>query len=166
MAFSSNTPQNYEQLSYNGPGLSMHGAQARRIISEAVATRTLAANESGAMCLFDVASGVTYTLPPPVAGMTFEFVVTTTITSNNAKIITDAATTFLLGEVLTYTTATASPAGFAFNGSTHVACTMNGTTTGGIIGTKIRCTALSSTVWLIEGQIVGSGTIATPAATS
>ena len=166
MAFSSNTPQNYEQLSYGPPNGSMWRGQARQIISEAVATRTLVGKEAGAACLFDVASGVVYTLPAPVAGMTFEFWVTTTITSNSAKIITDAATTFLLGEVLTYTTATASPAGFAFNGSTHVACTMNGTTTGGIIGTKVRVTALSSTVWWIEGVVVGSGTIATPAATS
>lgn len=166
MAFSSTTAQNYEQLSYNAPGLSQHGAQARAIISEAVATRTLKASESGAMCLFDVAAGVVYTLPVPVAGMTFEFVVTTTITSNNAKVLTDASTTFVLGEVLTYSTATASPAGFALDGSTHRAVTMNGTTTGGIIGTRLRFTALSTTVWHVEGAIVGSGTLATPAATS
>jgi hypothetical protein len=43
---------------------------------------------------------------------------------------------------------------------------MNGTTSGGIIGTWIRVKALSSTQWLINGLIVGSGTIVTPAATS
>lgn len=138
----------------------------REVINEGVATRTLLPRESGARACFDLAAGVVYTLPAPVQGMQFEFYSTVTITSNSAKIITNAATVFLLGEVFTYTTATASGAGFAFNGSTHVACTMNGTTTGGIIGTRILVTALSATQWMIEGQIVGSGTIATPAATS
>lgn len=130
------------------------------------ATRTLLPAESMGMQLFDSASGVVYTLPPPIVGREFEFFVSVTITSNSAKIITDAATTFLLGEVFTYTTATASGAGFAFNGTTHRACTMNGTTTGGIIGTWVRVKGISSTVWAITGLIVGSGTIATPAATS
>lgn len=165
MPFASNTTQNFEQVSYGPPGLSMHRAQARQQIA-LQAARTLAIKESGALVLFDAAAGFTVTLPPPVVGAFFEFLVTTTVTSSNAKIITDAATTFLLGEVLAYTTATASPAGFAFNGTTHVACTMNGTTTGAIIGTRIRVECISSTVWAITGTIVGSGTIATPAATS
>lgn len=138
----------------------------KEVINEAASTRTLLAREAGSRSCFDLAAGVVYTLPAPVQGMQFEFYSTVTITSNSAKIITNAATVFLLGEVFTYTTATASGAGFAFNGTTHVACTMNGTTTGGIIGTKVIVTALSSTQWMIEGLIVGSGTIATPAATS
>lgn len=162
----SNTLQNYEQLSYAGPGLSMHRAKANQIIGDAVATRTLTAKESGASCLFDAAAGVVYTLPAPIAGMEFEFITTVSCTSNSHKILTDAGTTFLLGEVLMFTTATASPAGFAFNGSTHVACTSNGSTTGGLIGSRIKVKALNSTQWFIEGAMVGSGTIATPAATS
>lgn len=130
------------------------------------ATRTLIGGESGATQLFDRAAGVVYTLPAPVVGREFEFFASVTVTSNSYKIITNSASVFLLGEVFTYTTATASGAGFAFNGSTHVACTMNGTTTGGIIGTWIRCKAISTTQWAITGLIVGSGTIATPAATS
>lgn len=165
MAFDSNTLQNYEQLSEGGPNLSIHRAAARQIISLAAA-RTLTVKESGALVLLDAAAGFTVTLPPPTVGAFFEFMTTVTVTSGTSKVITDAATTFLLGEVLTYTTATASPAGFAFNGSTHVAIGMNGTTTGGIIGTRFKVEALSSTVWAITGVVVGSGTIATPAATS
>ena len=173
MTIYSTTAQNYEQVSYNPPGLSQHSARARGVIA-VTADRTLLPRESGSLVVFDVAAGAVVTLPTPVAGMEFEFLVTTTITSNNAKIITNSSSVFLLGEVLMYTTATASPAGFAFNGSTHVACTMNGTTTGAIIGTRIKVTALpttsatatTSTQWFIEGAIVGSGIIATPAATS
>ncbi len=155
-----------ERLSYGGDdGCAVVGLH-KDVTASGGATRTLLPAESGASQLFDSASGIVYTLPPPIVGREFEFFVTTTITSNSAKIITDSATTFLLGEVLTYTTATASGAGFAFNGTTHVACTMNGTTTGGVIGTWIRVKAISATQWFISGLIVGSGTIATPAATS
>lgn len=159
-------PTTLQRLSVDGPDGAIATGLHREIITEAVATRALLPGESGSRFCFDLAAGVVYTLPAPVIGMQFEFYSTVTITSNSAKIITNAASVFLLGEVFTYTTATASGAGFAFNGSTHVACTMNGTTTGGIIGTKITVTALSATQWMIDGLIVGSGTIATPAATS
>ncbi len=61
----SSTLQNFEQLGYRPPGLSMHTAKATQVIGDAVATRTLTIKESGATCLFDSASGVVYTLPPP-----------------------------------------------------------------------------------------------------
>ena len=163
MPFFSTVAQNFEQLGFNGPELAQHRAAARAVISEAVATRILTAKESGTLVCSDVASGVIFTLPPPVAGMFYEFVVTTTITTNNFRVNTDAATTFILGAVLTYTAATASPAGFAFNGTSNVAFVANGTTTGGIAGTRIRFTALSTNTWAIDGTVLGSGVITTPA---
>jgi hypothetical protein len=42
----------------------------------------------------------------------------------------------------------------------------NGTTTGGLLGTWFRFTALSTTQWLVTGIDQGSGTVATPFATS
>lgn len=161
----STTAQNYEQLSYGGAASQWRG-QHRQVIGDAVATRTLTAKEAGALCLLDAAAGVVYTLPTPVIGMTFEFLVTVSVTSNAHKIITNLATEFLLGEVFAYTTATASGAGFAANGTTIRALSANGTTTGGLIGETYKVTALSSTVWAITGATVGSGTIATPFATS
>ena len=165
MAFSSSTNQNYEQVSFRGPELAQLSAAARatRAYSAAV---TLDIKDSGALVLLDAAAGFTVTLPAPVVGAYYDFVQTVTQTSSTQKLITNAATVFILGEVLTYTTATASPAGFAFDGATHIAVTTNGTTTGGIIGTRFRVTCISSTVWLIEGVFVGSGTIATPASTT
>ena len=154
------------QIGTDQPDGSIVRGQHLAVTASGGATRTLTQRESGGVFLFDSAAGVVYTLPAPSIGMKFKFFSTVTITSNSAKIITNAATVFLLGEVFTYTTATASGAGFAFNGSTHVACTMNGTTSGGIIGTMVEVTALSATQWLINGMIVGSGTIITPAATS
>lgn len=155
---------NLERLGY-GLGCIATGLH-REVISEAVATRTLLAEESGALCMFDRAAGVVYTLPAPVKGMQFEFATSTTITSNSAKIITNAGTVFLVGLVLVVGGTTETVASADFNGTTHVACTMNGTTTGGVIGDRITVTAISSTQWAISGIASGSGTVATPAATS
>lgn len=158
--------QNYEQVSYRGPNLAQYTAQAREIIGDAVATRTLTAKESGALCLFDRAAGVVYTLPSPVIGMTFEFATTVTITSNAAKIITNLSTEFILGVVDMLIVGSATTLAAAGNGTTHRAISSNGTTTGGVIGDRYRLTAISSTQWLVEGQISGSGVLASPFATS
>lgn len=162
----SNTLQNYEQLSYGAPGLSMHRGQARQVISDGVATRTLTAKESGALCCLDLAAGVTYTLPTPVAGMTFEFITTVTRTSNAHKTITNLATEFLLGAIGTMNNAATTAEAFAADGSTIRALSSNGTTTGGIIGDRYRVTAISATQWFVEGLLINSGTAATPFATS
>lgn len=158
--------QDYEQLSYGSTGLSMHRAKAQQIISGEGATRTLLAKESGALCLFDRAAGIVYTLPAPVVGMEFEFQTTVTITSNAAKVITNASTVFLLGVVNIVLVAAATTLAAAFNGTTHVAISSNGTTTGGVIGDRYKLTAVSATQWAITGLVSGSGSLATPAATS
>lgn len=161
----STTAQNYEQLSYGGAASQWRG-QHKQVISDAVATRTLVPKEAGAMCCFDAAAGVVYTLPTPIAGMTFEFVTTVTITSNAAKIITNLATEFLLGAVSLVNDAATTAESFLANGTTIRACSSNGTTTGGVAGDRYRITAISSTVWFIEGVLINSGTAATPFATS
>lgn len=142
--------------------------EARKaIISGQGATRTLNVNESGATCLFDRAAGIVYTLPLAVPGTTFDFAVTTTVTSNAAKIITGAGTELLIGSLVNVDTDTSNAvAAWTPNGSSHVAISMNGTTTGAVAGTKIRVTCLSATRWLVEGVIQGTGTVATPFAAS
>ena len=52
------------------------------------------------------------------------------------------------------------------NGSTHIAATMNGTTTGGIIGSFLEFTCVTSTLWVVSGTVVASGTPATIFTTS
>ena len=160
----STTRQNYEQISYNGPGLSQHSAAARGIISDAVSTRVLTLKESGSVCCFDRAAGVVYTLPTPVAGAYFDFVTTVTITSNAAKIITNLATEFLLGAVSLVNDAATTAESFLANGTSITICSSNGTTTGGVAGDSYRVTAISATQWFISGVLINSGTAATPLA--
>lgn len=136
----------------------------RNVISGQGATRTLSVDESGSTVLFDRAAGIVYTLPLAKPGAYFDFVVTTTITSNSAKIITGAATELLVGTISSNVTTTTTT--YQGNGSTHIAVTMNGTTTGAIQGTKLRFTCLSATRWIVEGTNQCSGTVATPFATS
>lgn len=168
MASSSSTiPSALERLSYGAPDGCIVTGLHREVIAEAVATRTLLAEEAGALCMFDRAAGVVYTLPTPVKGMQFTFGVSVAVTSNAHKVITGAATQFLLGSVLSGNlTVAASGDVFQGNGTTHVAISMNGTDTGGLIGGYLRFTALSATVWYVEGVNVGSGTNADPFATS
>jgi hypothetical protein len=134
-------------------------------------TVTLAAKQTGSTCLLDSATGVVYTLPAPVVGLVFDFVASVAVTSNAYKIVTDAGTTFLvggvgLGLVDTTPSANAGPKLEVGNGSSHVAVTMNGSTTGGLLGTTLRFTCIGAALWNVSGIVVGSGTIATPFATS
>ena len=46
--------------------------------------------------------------------------------------------------------------------SSNDVMTYNGTTKGGIVGSYIECTALASAEYLVQGVLIGSGTIVTP----
>ena len=141
--------------------------QGKNVINGQGATRTLSVDESGSTVVFDRAAGIVYTLPLAKVGTYFDFVITTTITTGSAKVITGAATEFLIGSLTSVDTDTGNVlVGFTGNGSTHVAVTQNGTTTGGVLGTKIRFTCVSSTRWIVEGNLLGSGVVVTPFATS
>ena len=167
MTINSTISTSLEKLGYGGPAGCIATGQHRQVIGEAVATRQLEAYESGALCLLDRAAGVVYTLPTPVVGMYFEFLVSVAVTSNAHKLITKAATQFLLGSVLMgdETIATSGDV-FEANGTTIVALSADGATKGGLIGERYKVTAISSTQWVIEGVCRGAGTLATPFATS
>jgi len=140
-------------------------------ISGSGATVTLGQDQSGSVILMDRAAGIVFTLPAPKVGLKYTFIVNTAVTSNSYKIITDSSTVFLQGTVMmgleaTTPGATAGPKLFSGNGTTHVAITQNGTTTGGLKGTRITVECITSTVWEVSGIVLGSGTIATPFATS
>lgn len=157
----STVAQNYEQLSYRSPASQWRGQHAQ-IISNGVATKILSPRDAGSVCMFDVATGTVYTLPVPVAGMTFTFFTTVTVTSNAHAVATSGATVFLLGAVTIKTIATAAAGSFAADGTSIVTLSSNGSTTGGVIGGKFTVTALNSTQWAINGCLIGSGGVSTP----
>lgn len=137
------------------------------VISGLGATKTLSVDETFSTIVLDRAAGTVITLPLAVPGLTYDFVVATSVTSNAYKVITGAATELLIGGYTNVDTDTSNAvAVFTGNGSTHIAVSMNGTTTGGLAGTTLRFTCLSTTKWLVEGTVQGSGTVATAFATS
>lgn len=148
-------------LVYNGD--QFISPSAVRVIKNGAAT--LAAGESGALCVFSTAAGYTYTLPAARSGLWFDFLVTTTITSVGAKVIC-ASGDFIVGSYLQIPDTAAQIAAHAANGSTHVSWNGNGTTTGGYAGESFRLTAISASQWAISGIGLATGTEATPFATS
>jgi len=116
--------------------------------------------QSGALIVFQSITGNLVTLPTPVKGMQFEVVVELAATSNEHKILTkDITAEFLLGSVISASETVAEGMDvFTADGtSNHVSISMNGTTTGGEVGSRFVFTALSSTQWLIKGVNQGSG---------
>jgi hypothetical protein len=158
---------NLERLSYGAPAGCIAPGLHRQVIKDVGATRTLLPEESGALCLFDRAAGIVYTLPTPVEGMDFEFLVTVAVTTNAHKVITAAATQFLVGGIIMGDVTVAQSGDyFEADGTTIVAISAAGTTTGGLLGERYRLTAISTTQWAIHGVAHGAGTLATPFATS
>lgn len=152
----------YQKAQYGADGTQvLVGSVRKPVISGLGATRTLTASEAGSLVLFDRAAGIVITLPAPVIGMEFDFEVTVSITSNAAKIITDVGTTLLIGSLINVKTDLTTLFCIG-NGSTHISVSMNGTTTGALIGTRLRFTCVSTTLWMVSGAILGSGAIATP----
>lgn len=109
------------------------------------------------------AAGCAVTLPAAAGtGDKFEFVIGTTISSNTSTIKVANASDTMVGYLVTSTTTGATTNGFSeAAGGTDDTITMNGTTTGGIVGSRVICTDIAKNVWLIEGRLIGSGTLAT-----
>lgn len=135
------------------------GARSTTILGSSGNTTVTAANSS-ATYLFDTAAGITYTLPAPVVGLSYTFVVTTSVTSSNHKVITSAGTVLLQGVITSATTA--ASVFESVIGSSNISVTMNGTTTGGLVGTQLEFKCLSATLWQVYGTNFTSGTTATP----
>ena len=120
----------------------------------------LSADQSGALIIFASLTGNLVTLPTPIKGMWFEFINELARTSNETKITTKSITTeFLLGSIISASETVAEGMDvFTADGtSNHVDISMNGTTTGGQVGTRLVFTALSTTQWLVKGVNQGSG---------
>ena len=131
---------------------------------DAAAVVTLTDAYSGAVIDLDMAT-VTVNLPAlsssnaGVQGIHFTFINSITAT---AQIIAAQSGDILHGGVtIMSTSAGAENDAFSSNGSSNLVLTMNGTTKGGIIGSRIDVYAVSATKWLIHGNLIGSGTLVT-----
>ena len=98
------------------------------------------------------------------AGLWIRIEVAVTVTSSDLVAVTAASGDLLEGSVyLTKATdAVANQVEFAADESNDLTLSMNGSTTGGLIGSWAKLTVNDSGYWTVKGQILGSGTLATP----
>ncbi len=157
------------QLQANAPSREEAQFRKRMILNSA---QTLTVAQSGALCLWNLAAGFTYTLPTLTAndvGVWYDLRVTVSATSVAHKVIAGTGQ-YLIGVLhqgILDTTPAANPGPkFYTAGATDIAVSMDGITKGGLIGTNIRVEAIPGLAWGISGIVVASGTIATPFATS
>jgi len=141
------------------------------IVSGSGATVQLTAAQSGATILMDRAAGIVFTLPNVGAGYYYDFLVTTSVTSNSYKVITfTPASQFIIGSILMIDTDnTNTLSAFIGDGSTHVAVTQaaaSSNATGGLKGSVLRFTSYASGLWIVSGVVQHAGNVATPFATS
>jgi hypothetical protein len=119
----------------------------------AAATLSLTIANCGQLVLMGQTGGEVVTLPAASAatvGCTYEFAITTTNTSASNEIRTNSSSNFLLGAANHSATGIAGLMFWA-DGSTIQAIKMNGSTTGGLIGSTFRVVGISATQWEISG---------------
>ena len=150
-------------------------AEIKGLRSKVTATpsnTTLTANDSSETFVFSDANGAIITLPDSGAGdltgVYFNFFIAVTITSNAHKIVcSDTTNEKLIGSLHAIDEDGDASAAIwnAQAGDNFSAISTNGVTKGKI-GTHITITNMAADVWHVRGELVASGTPATPFATS
>ena len=92
-------------------------------------------------------------------GCTYLFWVQTAATDMDIK--TDGTDKFF-GAIYTGIDSEATGETFLSDSSSNDVMTLNGGTTGGIVGSWVEVTAIASAKYFVRGSLIGSGTIATP----
>jgi hypothetical protein len=158
---------------FTGPvasGGGFYAAGANAVVNITADTTLTAAEHAGRLLTINDAD-CKITLPTINAGTSrelnnqgcvYRFMVQTTAT--DLDILTDGTDKYV-GQVNTAISTTATAKDW-FPGATNDVLTMNGTTTGGIIGSYVEFEAVGTAVYLVRGHLKGSGAIATPFADS
>ena len=113
---------------------------------------------AGGWIVSNLAATQTITLPAATGtGHTYNFFIA--ITKTGAMVFDAVGTDVLNGGVTLATDA----AGEMFNAAvTNTKLSMNGTTTGGVVGTRLHFTDVITGVWVVSGHVISTGAEATP----
>lgn len=98
-------------------------------------------------------------------GVVYTIWVPTTIATSSLKIGTDGTDRFV-GSVLSIDTDTSGAAVGFTAGASDDFINFNGSTTGGVAGTFVQIVAVAALKYMVTGTVLGTGTVATPFATS
>ena len=138
------------------------------------ATKTVTTADSGTTYVFNRAAGVAVTLPTAAAGLWYRFIVGTTITSNSGSIqgatAVDIFTAYSAATLFDFNNNVAQAKTFYADGSDDDVFSMDGTTTGGKLGSVIDVFGIATggqgsatAVWhLVSEHLLADGTLATP----
>lgn len=96
-------------------------------------------------------------------GTSYTFFVETAATA--LSIATNGTDKFVGSILMVATDAAGATTGYA-PGASNDYINLNGTTTGGIAGSWVRCTVIAAAKYYVEGILLGSGSVATPFADS
>ena len=98
-------------------------------------------------------------------GVVYTIWVPTTIATSSLKIGTDGTDRFV-GSVMSVDTDTSGAMVGFTAGANDDFINFNGSTTGGVAGTFVQIVAVAALKYMVTGTVLGTGTVATPFATS
>lgn len=137
------------------------GADSIVTITAATATATPEAH-AGRLMLLERAAGQAITLPAATGtGHVYDFLVTTTITSNTTTIKVANATDVMAGVAIVANDTDASASIFETAASSDT-ITFNGSTTGGIAGATVTLRDVKAGLWSVRVVGAATGSEATP----
>lgn len=142
-------------------GLDVKGGFKTGAPTVLTASKTLTvAEHAGRLLALSAAAGLTVTLPTAAGtGAVFRFMILTTVTSNDYIIQVAVAADTLNGAIIVATDTSGLTVPTAATSDTM---TMNGTTTGGVIGGYIEIEDVAVGVWRVSGSLPATGAEATP----
>jgi len=149
---------------FSGPVTATNGfiTGSGSLVSVTADVTLTSASHAGRTMVFDIASGATVTLPAASGtGNVYKFFVKTTVTSNSYKIQVANANDTMAGLAIVSNDESATADIFA-TGATSDTITMNGTTTGGILGATVEIQDVASNVFSVLTRSEASGSEATP----
>jgi len=177
-----NQAQSYRADAFYGGTLDVTGAATfsstinglKSYVSMTTATAAPTAATSGTVYVFNRAAGVTVTLPVAAAGLHYRFIVGTTITSNAGIIkgatAVDCFTAYSMVNLFDKDNNVAQSKIFYADGSNDDVFSMDGSTTGGVLGSVIDVFGIATggqgsatAVWhLYSPLLIADDTLATP----
>ena len=149
---------------FSGPVTSTAGfiTGSDSLVSVAADVTLTAAANAGRTMVLGVASGATVTLPAATGtGNIYRFFVGTTVTSNDYIIQVASADDTMAGLAIVANDSDASASIFE-TAATSDTITLNGSTTGGILGGTIEIQDVASGVFSVVARGAATGTEATP----
>ena len=144
-----------------GNDIDVFGRGKVNMIANGGIAKVLSADDSGAYCLFDTAGASSFILPAPAAGIEFTFVNTITCTADHVIRTNTLDTDGFLGGVVSCSGGASADSFAADASGSNDHITLNGSTTGGIAGTRIHVVAIDNENWAVDGQVLTTGTSST-----